>query len=54
VLGNQHPDRVQTAAGRGILLRLLIGHQIEELHADGTLADAITATAPEVTGSSHV
>jgi hypothetical protein len=54
VLGNQHPDRVHTAAGRGILLRLLIGHQIEELHADSTLADAITATAPEVTGSSHV
>lgn len=46
VLGNQHPDRIHTAAGRGILLRLLVGQQVSELFADTAVADAIEATAP--------
>lgn len=54
VLGSQHPDRVSTSAGRGVLLRLLIGQQVEELHADGALADAIAVTGAGVNGGSHV
>lgn len=46
VLGNQNPDRENTAAGRGVLLRLLIGERPDEIGADTSLADAIQSTAP--------
>lgn len=48
VLGNQHPDRVHTAAGRGVLLRLLIGERPDELYQDADLADAIESAAPVI------
>jgi hypothetical protein len=48
VLGNQHPDRVVTAAGRGIFLRLLIGERPDEIGADTDLADAIQSAAPAI------
>lgn len=48
VLGQQHPDRAHTSAGRGIFLRLLIGQHLSELFADSELADAIEAAAPRV------
>jgi hypothetical protein len=56
VLGNQHPDRVHTAEGRGIFLRLLIGERPDELYADEDLADAIHSIAPgiDAAGESHV
>ena len=56
VLGNQHPDRVHTAEGRGVFLRLLIGEQLDELFEDAGLADAIQSAAPEVetAGDAHV
>ncbi len=56
VLGNQHPDRVHTAEGRGVFLRLLIGEHLDELFEDAALANAIQSAAPEVetAGNSHV
>ena len=56
VLGNQHPDRVHTAEGRGVFLRLLIGEHLDELFEDADLADAIQSAAPEVetAGDAHV
>lgn len=56
VLGNQHPDRVHTSAGRGMFLRLLIGQQPNELFADAELADAVESAAPaaDVAGDRHV
>lgn len=56
VLGNQHPDRVHTAEGRGVFLRLLIGERPDELFADEDLADALQSVAPEVetASDSHV
>ena len=55
-LGHQHPDRVNTAAGRGVLLRLLIGETPDELYADEDLIEAIQAAAPRVgtVGEGHV
>jgi hypothetical protein len=41
LLGNQHPDRRHTSAGRGMLLRLLIGDQPEDLLADRSLVAEI-------------
>lgn len=46
VLGNPGPDYTGTAAGRGVLLRLLMGHQIDEMFADSAVADAIEHAAP--------
>ena len=43
VLGNQHPDRRHTAAGRGMLLRLVIGDQTEDLLADKALVAEIAS-----------
>lgn len=43
VLGNQHPDRRETSAGRGMLLRLLIGDQPEDLIADRALVGEIAS-----------
>lgn len=54
VLGNPGPDHKATAAGRGILLRLLIGEQVDELFADTDLADAIEGAAFQSGGGSHV
>ena len=31
VLGIQHPDREQTNAGRGVLMLLLIGHEVDDI-----------------------
>lgn len=45
-LGNPHPDHQFTAAGRGVLLRLLIGDPIIEMLADDTLVRAIRRAAP--------
>lgn len=41
VLGNQHPDRRHTTAGRGMLLRLVVGDQPEDLIHDPVLAAEI-------------
>lgn len=54
VLGNPNPDYEATAAGRGVLLRLLIGEQVDELFADTALADAIEGAAIQAAGGSHV
>ena len=43
ILGNQHPDRRQTSAGRGMLLRLLIGDAPEVLLADRPLVAEIAS-----------
>lgn len=56
VLGNQHPDRAFTAAGHGVLLRLLIGELPDEFYRDEDLVETIQSIAPAVThpGASHV
>lgn len=54
VLGNPSPDYTATAAGRGVLLRLLIGHQVDELFGDIDVADAIEEAATKAAGGSHV
>jgi hypothetical protein len=54
VLGNPSPDYTATAAGRGVLLRLLIGHQVDELFGDADVADAIEKAATKAAGGSHV
>jgi hypothetical protein len=41
VLGNQHPDRRHTAAGRGLLLRLAIGDRVEDLVQERSLVAEI-------------
>jgi len=43
VLGNQHPDRRHTSAGRGMLLRLVIGDTPEGLLADKALVAEIAS-----------
>lgn len=48
VLGNQHPDRVHRAEGRGVFLRLLIGEHPDEMFEDADLADAIQSAAPQI------
>lgn len=55
-LGNQHPDRALTAAGHGVLLRLLIGERQDELYRDLDLVETIESVAPAVKdpGPSHV
>jgi hypothetical protein len=50
VLGNQHRDRVHTCAGRGLLLLLLIGHQVEDVLAMPDLCDSITRGARSLVG----
>ncbi len=54
VLGNPSPDYTATAAGRGVLLRLLIGHHVDELFGDADVADAIEKAATKAAGGSHV
>jgi hypothetical protein len=43
ILGNQHPDRRHTLAGRGMLLRLIIGDQAEDLLRDKALVAEIAS-----------
>lgn len=47
VLGNPHPDRAHTAAGRGVLVRLLIGYRPADLLADDDLVLAVSRSAPQ-------
>lgn len=54
ILGHHHRDRVHTDAGRGLLLRLVIGHQVDELIADDNVAEPIMAAAPVLVGGGHV
>jgi hypothetical protein len=58
VLGNQHPDRRHTAAGRGLLLRLVIGDHPEDLVQERTLVAEIgripSWSRRRVAGASHV
>lgn len=54
VLGNPHRDRIYTSSGRGLLLRLLIGHQPADLFADEELVRTIAFAAPRVTRACHV
>jgi len=54
ILGNQHPDRRCTAAGRGILLRLLIGESAEDLLEDRALvAEIANIRQPARVGGRH-
>lgn len=46
VLGNQHPDRVNTCTGRGILLLLLTGYPVEDVIALPDIRRSITRGAP--------
>ncbi|WP_422933316.1 hypothetical protein [Sinomonas sp. P47F7] len=51
VLGNPDADLVHTTAGRGILLRLLIGEPLDDLLADDALLADVVLSAPS--GRSH-
>jgi len=46
ILGNPNPDEAHTSDGHGVLLRLLIGHHVEELLDDDLLVYEISRTAP--------
>ena len=46
VLGNPEPEVARTTAGRGILLRLLIGEPLRSLLADDDLVLAVSLAAP--------
>jgi hypothetical protein len=48
LLGNCDPLHAHTAAGRGILLRLLIGEPLRALLRDDDLASDIVINAPGV------
>lgn len=50
VLGNQHPDRVNTCAGRGILLLLLIGYDAEDLLALQAISEPVVRGAQTLMG----
>lgn len=54
VLGNQDPDRVHTSAGRGMLLRLMIGFQAADLLDDDELVRTIADAAPRIAWNSNV
>jgi hypothetical protein len=58
LLGNQHPDRRLTSAGRGMLLRLLIGDEPQTVLADKALVAEIASirqpTRIRVVGGPHV
>ncbi len=47
VLGNPDPDLAHTAAGRGVLLRLLIGEPLRTLLTDDLLLAEVVASAPD-------
>lgn len=46
ILGNPDPDHAHTVAGRGVLLRLLIGEPLRSLLADDALLAEVVLTAP--------
>ena len=46
LLGNPHPAYAATTTGRGALLRLLIGENLELLLRDDDLVLALSLTAP--------
>ena len=48
LLGSANPDLAHTAAGRGVLLRLLLGEPLRHLFRDSDLVADIIATAPRV------
>lgn len=48
VLGNPDPDLARTAAGRGVLLRLLIGEPLRVLLTDDPLLADVVAAAPAI------
>jgi hypothetical protein len=58
ILGNQHPDRRNTSAGRGMLLRLVIGDEAEDLLRDKALVAEIVSIRQPVglrtVGGRHV
>lgn len=48
VLGSPNPVHAHTAAGRGLLLRLMIDERPAELLADDDLVEAISSSAPSL------
>ncbi len=50
LLGNPHPAYAATSAGRGVLLRLLLGETLELLLRDDDLILALALAAPRVRG----
>lgn len=50
VLGNPHPAYAATAAGRGVLLRLMIGEPVAVLLRDDDLVLAVSLAAPSEPG----
>lgn len=50
VLGNPDPDLAHTTAGRGVLLRLLVGEPLRALLADDDLLAEVVLSAPEEPG----
>ena len=50
LLGNPHPAYASTGAGRGILLRLLLGETLELLLRDDDLILALALAAPTGNG----
>lgn len=53
LLGNPHPAYAATTAGRGLLLRLLIGESLPVLLRDDDLILTISLAAPNVGGRHH-
>jgi hypothetical protein len=54
VLGHPSPDLAATSQGRGVLLRLLLGHRVDELFADVSLVAAIENAGRARGADSHV
>lgn len=50
VLGNPDPDLARTSAGRGVLLRLLVGEPLRDLLADEALLAEVALSAPDEPG----
>ena len=50
MLGNPHPAYAATSAGRGVLLRLLLGETLELLLRDDDLILALALAAPSSRG----
>lgn len=53
VLGHDNPNLQRTAAGRGILQRLLIGERVDEIFGSAKVADAIENSAPTEREAAH-
>lgn len=54
VLGDPRRDYEGTRRERGLLLRLCLGEDLDELGADETLTSMIATAAPTVAGETHV